>query len=530
MENGAMQVQNNHNASNIFRSKSDSTLSRKNNGKLDCLMRDEITILNNFAATKPILDTKLQTCQLFNSESCLSYDDKIENDVHTYKNMTACTNEKEMLFNQSSKISLSSLQCSANRETIKTRQNDLPEDKHDNISFKEQIAESCASKMEQSCREITNSQLQTNDNETLIGKKRDEEDLSTKLRTNSTLNIQMRNNLTSRPTLADDSKLVKMSLLANPINIMQSNVQLLNKSRNFLNFITEKSTNIMEKALLPQHLVMKYNHVSRSVEADTARFYTNNESSSRDIISSSDTDLINPNNYLDVTSCAVRQRDDRDEIRSNSIVNSEVSPSAHLKDDKVCDDFKKCEEHLLHSNTVENEIKKNGDEKYILQKNDVDRLNYNIDINEQENKTRSDFLETEKSHNDTYKEASSDTLIESNILKPNSLEHPLYFALLENYTNLKLQNSKLLEKIEYLENSNQSNKLFQETQTNTDEFALQVENLEKTINKLTADLNTSLDTQEALKKECFAVNKEKENMVMKYVISEKQLIDTQRYI
>lgn len=535
MEDGALQVKNNYHASNIFRSKSDSTLSKKNSGKLDCLVRDKITLLNSFGADKSIHvpDTKLQTYQLSSSESCLSYDDKIENDVHTYRNMTPCIDEKETLFNQSNKtkIPISSLQRSMNKEMINTCQNNLPEDKYDNINFKEQIAESSVSKIKQSCQEVMNSQLQTNDNEILIEKKQDGKDLPKKYGTNSTLtlNTQMRNNLTSRPTLADDSKLVKMSLLANPINIMQSNVQLLNKSRNFLNFITEKSTNIMEKALLPQHLAMKYNHITKSIEADVTRFYTNNESSLRDVISS-DTDLTNPNNILSVTSCTVKQRHDRHESRSDIIVNSEneIRPSVYLKDDEKCKDFKKREKQLLHSNTFENETEKN-EEKYILQKNDVDRLNYDI-INEQKNKTQSDFLQTEKLYNDTYKEDSSDTLIDSNILKYNSLEHPLYLALLENYTNLKFKNAKLVEKIEYLENSNRANKLFQETQTNTDAFVLQVENLEKTVSKLTDDLNASLDTQEALKKECNAINKEKENMVMKYAISEKQLIDTQRYV
>ncbi|XP_044581320.1 coiled-coil domain-containing protein 186 isoform X2 [Cotesia glomerata] len=40
-------------------------------------------------------------------------------------------------------------------------------------------------------------------------------------------------------------------------NLIQSSVPLINKSRNLLNFITEKSTNIMEKALLPQYLQQK---------------------------------------------------------------------------------------------------------------------------------------------------------------------------------------------------------------------------------------------------------------------------------
>lgn len=59
--------------------------------------------------------------------------------------------------------------------------------------------------------------------------------------------------------LSEDSRLVKIPLPTSSINIMQSNAQFLNRSRNFLNFITEKSTNIMEKTLLPQNIAVRYN-------------------------------------------------------------------------------------------------------------------------------------------------------------------------------------------------------------------------------------------------------------------------------
>ncbi|KAG8033913.1 hypothetical protein G9C98_008394, partial [Cotesia typhae] len=52
----------------------------------------------------------------------------------------------------------------------------------------------------------------------------------------------------------------KSQLLVNKFshsNLIQSSVPLINKSRNLFNFITEKSTNIMEKALLPQYLQQK---------------------------------------------------------------------------------------------------------------------------------------------------------------------------------------------------------------------------------------------------------------------------------
>lgn len=72
-----------------------------------------------------------------------------------------------------------------------------------------------------------------------------------------------------RSSLAEDSRLVKISLATNPINLMHTNAQFLNKSRNFLNFITEKSTNIMEKTLLPQHIANKYSALNRTAEPNS---------------------------------------------------------------------------------------------------------------------------------------------------------------------------------------------------------------------------------------------------------------------
>ncbi|XP_072758858.1 coiled-coil domain-containing protein 186 isoform X3 [Anoplolepis gracilipes] len=581
MQNGVLQIQNKRYKSNMFRSKSDSTLSRKSDGRLksDCQMIGNINLLTRCDVDKSsinISNTKLPTYHLSNSESCLSYDNEclwesfsnntsvslsiipvsyldsflVKNKVHksenvlcTYENIIGiCTDKEETLFNRLSKTkSLSSaLQCSVNEEVINVCENNLIKDKHDKNHFKEQTAavETNIFQMEQSCTEILDLQSQINNNVTLNEKNQDEkEDLCKENETNSTLtlNAHMQNSLTTRPTLADDSKLVKMSLLTNPITIMQSNVQLLNKSRNFFNFITEKSTNIMEKALLPQHLAMKYNHISKSIDTNGIMgFYANNESSLKDIIGKTrlDTDLtMNPsNNHM--TNCTVKPNYDKNKDKLDSTTDSEVevNPSTCIKENKLCDNLKNAELH----NNFKNEISE--EKEYIFQKNDVDRLDCDI-TNEQPqddvseiNKNKSNFLHKEKLHNDMHEEDSSSlsTLVESNILSLGSSEHPLYLTLLEDYTSLKLKNAKLLERIEHLEKSNRLNKSFCETQTNTDTFILQTENLEKTINKLTADLNASLDMQEALKKECMAVNKEKEDMVMKYVISEKHLIDSQR--
>ncbi|GAB1868831.1 hypothetical protein CAJAP_09910 [Camponotus japonicus] len=572
-------LQNNHCRSNIFRSKSDSALSRKNDGRLDYQMTDNINLLTRFNVDKSITNipnTKLQTCHLSKSESCLSNNNesllcdsfsnntsvslsivpvssldsllvrnkvhKSENDICAYKNIT-CTDEEETLFNQLHEVKnlLPTLQCSMNEEVINVYENNLVKDKHDKNYFKEQTvaAETSVLKTKQSCKEIIDLQSQIN-NKILNEKNPDEkEDLCKENGSNSnlTLNAHVQNSLTSRPTLVDDSKLVKMSLLTNPITIMQSNVQLLNKSRNFFNFITEKSTNIMEKALLPQHLAMKYNHISKSFETNTMMgFYTNNEPFLKDVIGKTelDTDLITNASNSHMTNCTVIPDHDTNKDKLDSITNSEIDEnlSTCIKENKISDNLENAERQL--HNNFKNKVL--NEEEYIFQKNDVDRLDYNIneqalgDVLSEINENKNNFLHKEKLHNNMHEKDSANptTLAESNILKLGSLERPLHLTLLEDYTSLKLKNAKLLERIEYLEKSNRLDKSLCETQTNADTFILQIENLEKTINKLTADLNTSLDMQEALKKECMAINKEKEDMVMKYATSEKQVIDSQR--
>lgn len=567
MQDDISQVRSDRHGSNTFESKSDSTLSRKNDGEIKSNCSTNINLSITFEEDKSIIDVpnaKLQTCQLSSSESRLSYDDEFlwnslshctsaslpaipsldsylvrnkantfEKHVHTQENIvTVCTDEEETLFNRLSEMKnpLSDSQCSMNKKIVKACQNEPTKDEHEKNYLKERIIESDISEMKQFCEETIDSQLQINNNKTT--NERVEVDVCKENELNSTpaLNINARGSI-SRPTLADDSKLVKMSLLTNPMNIMQSNVHLLNKSRNFLNFITEKSTNIMEKALLPQHLTMKYNHMSKSIETDAAGFCTSNVSSSTDVTSRLDTDSATNRNNIN---CTIKHNHDKSEDNLDSVINNEkkINPSACTKENKT-----DSAGQLLYNNNLENEVV-SDEKKYVLKNNDFDRLDCDV-IDEQVKRNVSlietnekSFLQTEKLHDDTYKEDTSSDInsLDSNILKYGSLEHPLYLALLEDYTNLKLKHSKLLDRMEYLEKSNRSNYSFQEAQTNADALILQVKNLEKTVSKLTADLNTSLDTQEALKKECIAVNKEKEDMVMKYVTSEKQLIDTQRYL
>jgi len=565
-----LQVQSDHCGSNMFENKRDTALSKKNyeEVKSNCLTNN-INLSITFEEDKSTIDVpnaKLQTCQLSSSESRLSYDDRsslrnslshctsvslpaissldlylirnkastYEKDVHTQENVvTACTDEEETLFNQLSEMKdpLSDSQCSINKRSIKACQSDPREDEHKK-DLKERIAESGIPKMKQFCEETIDSRLQIKDNKTTNERNQVEvNDCKNGLNSTAALSINARGSI-FRPTLADDSKLVKMSLLTNPMNIMQSNVQLLNKSRNFLNFITEKSTNIMEKALLPQHLAMKYNYISKSVESDVTGLY-NNVSSSTDITSRLDIDSTTNN-----TNCTVKQNHNMSEDNSDNVLNNEkeINPPACTKESKTYDDSGG---QLLYNNNLENEVVSDEKKYHVFKNNDFDRLDCDVtnkeikcDVSMAETDEYKSFLQTDELYDDAYKENLSDsnTLADSNILKYGSLEHPSYLALLEDYTSLKLKHSKLLDRMEYFKKLNQSNNSFQETETNTDALILRVENLEKTVNKLTADLNTSLDMQEALKKECATVNKEKENMVMRYVTSEKQLIDMQRYL
>lgn len=556
------QVRSDLRGSNMFENKSDSALSKRNNEevKLNC-STDNISLSITCEMDKSIADVpnaKLQVCQLSGSESRLSYDDESlrnshsqysisaslpaipsldsylgGNQVNTFEKnafaqgntATACTDEEETLFNRLNEIkNPSNSQCSIDEKTLETCD-----------PTEEQIADSDVSETKQFCEGTIDSPLRVNDNKITDERNQVEVDICKKSGSNATpLSINARS--ASRPTLADDSKLVKMSLLTNPMNIMQSNVQLLNKSRNFLNFITEKSTNIMEKALLPQHLAMRYNqHISKSIETDAveaAGFYTNN-SASTNVTSRLDIDsATNRSNMIDFT---VTQNHGKSEDNFDSIINNEkeANLSACTKRNKTCDDSK---EQLLHKNDPENEI--SAEEKYhVLKNNDFGRLDCDVidervkcDVSSAEADENKSFLQTDELYDDVvYKEDSDvSALIDLNILKYSSLEQPLNLTLVEDYTSLKVEHSKLLERMEYLKKLNPSNNSFQGTETNA--LTLQVENLQKTVNKLTADLNASLDTQEALKKECAAVSKEKENMVMRYVTSEKQLIDTQRYL
>nr|XP_034178904.1 coiled-coil domain-containing protein 186 isoform X1 [Osmia lignaria] len=330
--------------------------------------------------------------------------------------------------------------------------------------------------------------------------------------------------LQSRPTLTDDSKLVKISLPTYPINIMQSNAQFLNKSRSFLNFITEKSTNIMEKALLPQHLTVKYNSVMKS----TDNVYNGRKHTEEFL--SAESPLIQPivNNESDLTrkikdiddpgKTSVDRQSERSEYTNNyesKNVSRKNSNEGLFVNDCVTD-----------KNNVDSTCKLNY-LKQVESHSTDDSINHrgnSVDINGDSNMVLNpgynNFAQKSLIDNIPQKEEK----IDSEESRHSLLQQPEYLTLLRDYADLKAKHLKLQEKVECLEERNQ----VLETENKGETFTIQLETLQKTINTLTSELHASLAGQETLRKEYSAANKERESMVMKYAVSEKQLIDTQR--
>ncbi|XP_053998064.1 coiled-coil domain-containing protein 186-like isoform X1 [Hylaeus anthracinus] len=334
-----------------------------------------------------------------------------------------------------------------------------------------------------------------------------------KQKSQSIENTRSQSNIIVRPTLADDSKLVKISLPTNPINIMQSNAQFLNKSRNFLNFITEKSTNIMEKALLPQHLTVKYNSVMKSIDNYNEKKYVEEPCSTKSPLKEptfrTESNLMDKTNailYPSKSSMGLQnERDSCTKDSENKITLTNTHDETHVnteKNDKNNDDISDCIQN--NTNQVEAPITDKSNE----QNDNVLCMEANGNCTD----TDSMVIISEGNNNS------------SENLKLSLLKHPAYLTLLKDYADLKTKYLKFQEKVEYVEERNR----MLEAENKGEIYSVQIDNLEKTINKLTFELHTSLATQETLKKEYNAANKERESMVMKYAVSEKQLIDTQR--
>ncbi|XP_015602940.1 coiled-coil domain-containing protein 186 isoform X2 [Cephus cinctus] len=341
----------------------------------------------------------------------------------------------------------------------------------------------------------------------------------------------------ARPTLADDSKLVKMSLPGNPINLMQSNAQFLNRSRNFLNFITEKSTNIMEKTLLPQHLAVRYNTVMKLT--DTGYVADKKELQESTPMS----EIINEIEYAEkIPEQNLMHNDSQNENSSPSECTSpenlryDTGQKAFVAEtliknmpmNKNISDFQRVDNmeeerpetifHVLDLTKFEN-IKmdsNNANSGIVLRTADDVLTNASPETSEINPNETSEI-------NASSPRESLDSNI-SNSPKNGLLNHPVYLTLLRDYASVKDYNQKLSDKTEVLEKENKR----LAAEKNGELYAIQIETLEKTIEHLRHEMKEATTKQETLSKEYTAANKERESMVMKYAVSEKQLIDAQR--
>ncbi|XP_076758547.1 coiled-coil domain-containing protein 186 [Xylocopa sonorina] len=426
-----------------------------------------------------------------------------------YKELnTACNDEEETLF--SSKLYTKTSEAKSGEEIVNT-------EKHNNSEIKNNF----------DVHSDVDEKLMRNQMSTLKSLVKCEKDDSKEQQPCEVIkSIKSQSNVISRPTLIDDSRLVKISLPTNPINIMQSNAQFLNKSRNFLNFITEKSTNIMEKALLPQHLTMRYNSVMKSIDN------TYNERRYIDESCNAETSLTTPvfssgKNTINMKS-EENECTKNDENRNTMTTSSETIYANTEQNNK----YTLTNDHILHkssdndniesidlkqseSYSVSNDTKEKIDHVHSIQTNE----NYDIDsmVLNFEGDTFHDSVT-----NGIYQKEGENIDVEES--KQSLLQHPAYLALLKHYTDLKSKHIHLQERVGHLEEQNRT----LEAGCKREDFSVSIEALEKTINRLTSELHTSLEAQETFKKEYNAANKERESMVMKYVVSEKQLIDTQR--
>lgn len=343
------------------------------------------------------------------------------------------------------------------------------------------------------------------------------------------LNIPSRN---SQPTLAEDSKLVKISLPTNPINLMQTNTQFLNKSRNFFNFITEKSTNIMEKTMLPQHIAGRYNSIIKLADPGVKKAIedscTSSESSSTDLTSSSETDLAKIPRTTDepLQFSKVQFKDE------SGLYDFETEKSVNKTKENCFSDDK--EPNTETSHNLDLRFEPSGDEKGsysndFADKNSLDAksnggLNpYNIRTSESLDNSPRPASEEDSEADSSYREDSIDSAISKS---PNNglHNHPTYLSLLRDYALVKKENEKFVERITKLEERNQRLEVEKIGELQREEIAT----LEKTVSRLTNELKTAFANQESMSKEYAAANKEREGMVMKYAVSEKQLIDAQR--
>ncbi|XP_043290004.1 coiled-coil domain-containing protein 186-like isoform X2 [Venturia canescens] len=336
---------------------------------------------------------------------------------------------------------------------------------------------------------------------------------------------QQRFNTEKTPTLCDDSKLVKISLPTSSLNLMQSNTQFLNKSRNFLNFITEKSTNIMEKTLLPQNLAIRYNSIMKITDVTPSEKKNFSEFPSVQESSSSGT----------ATSSHISENTEISTMTESPKTNVTMfsCEEKHSADSKTPESTQRSEKSLYEENPMQNSIPQPeiGESMTTEPSNSVSLTNdcsgssdNNVEIDNSTTKCEDSIsseipgLENTNSHDP----------VGVNVLEFEShtglLKHPVYLTLVGDYAKLREEKIKLAERVEVLE----AEKRILEAQNSGELFNVQLEALEKTVERLTVELRAANANQDELGREYAAANKERESMVMKYAVSEKQLIDTQR--
>ncbi|XP_012172475.1 coiled-coil domain-containing protein 186 isoform X1 [Bombus terrestris] len=474
-------------------------------------------------------DIRLSSTTLYDTLLCTSSDTISNHNVRSISPNTICNDEEEIIFN--TKLYME-------EHETKSLKNIVGVDTHENCEVKENIGET----EEEVYHSNANGKLLVNNGQAPRNLVKYEKNFNEEQKLCAIIkDTKIQSNVISRPTLVDDSRLVKISLPTNPINIMQSNAQFLNKSRNFLNFITEKSTNIMEKALLPQHIAMRYNSVMKSVDNICNEKRYTEESSGME---SSLTGLAFNNtsdSFLKTKSisCVTKGQMDVQTVENEYVKNDENKNTFMLSSNETI------------SGNIEQNSKYLITNEYIFDQNNVidhssklkdSKQSESSSIGNNVNKTNDNVLcaNTNRNHNlnfvvlnpdNNIEEAITDTIYKKEEVstdfeesKQSLLQHPIYLTLLKDYADLKSKHLKLQEKVEHLEERNR----ILEAENKGEVFSVQIETLEKTINRLTLELHTSLEAQEMYKKEYSAANKERESMVMKYAVSEKQLIDTQR--
>ncbi|XP_012267065.2 intracellular protein transport protein USO1 isoform X1 [Athalia rosae] len=413
----------------------------------------------------------------------------------------------------------------------------------------------------------------------------------------------------NKPSLADDAKLVKFTVSTKSMNIIQSNAQFLNKSRNFLNFITEKSTNIMERTLLPQNLTAKYNSMLKLTENNRANYQncaivsgTSSQSVENNLIRYSGSDLVNDNrtrepirshvvdNLLDSSIISRSNKEDQSGLKMGCVEDNSVDENrelflkcltnendlnrallsirkesdarsfenlpvnAELINSLPCQNIKAIsadnvqedqdiisttETHDSFSSDEVSETILVEDSKSICRKRLTSDILMNRNESIKQNATThgsrfsgetNDIISpsmTQLSDEHTDQKQNFDEKAVTTSLEDQSiglLDHPAYVTLLRDYSNLREQSAKLSETLVKVEKENQ--RLVAEN--NGELYALQLETLEGTIEQLKNDLKQSATIHDMLNKNYIIANKERESMVMKYAISEKQLIETQR--